>query len=187
MARIEDALLQYRELCSYCDALFERVRTAYPGQVTCARGCVHCCSLKTVCALEIFAIGLHLKHAKLPARRAVEANTVSSGPACVFLHDGGCTIYPARPIICRTHGLPLVVPGEKRVDCCPLNFTSIDLAALKEADVMDVARVTTNLMRLNLAFCTVLGDRGLSGRRFHMTGIAAQNLPPSLHALIDGR
>ena len=35
------------------------------------------------------------------------------GDACAFLSEAGrCTIYPARPLLCRTHGLPIRLTGQ---------------------------------------------------------------------------
>lgn len=40
---------------------------------------------------------------------------------CAFLYDGRCSIYEARPSICRSHGLVLMT--ESGVSHCELNFT----------------------------------------------------------------
>jgi len=61
--------------------------------------------------------------------------------ACVFLdQEGACKIYPYRPLICRTHGLPLLYPileydegGKEQVPeepqwqlfYCDLNFQGV--------------------------------------------------------------
>jgi Fe-S-cluster containining protein len=53
-------------------------------------------------------------------------------PACAFLIQGRCTVYEARPTICRTQGLPLMFKEANpktnetllHVDVCPLNFTA---------------------------------------------------------------
>ncbi len=43
-------------------------------------------------------------------------------PRCPLLDDHGrCRTYDARPLICRSHGLPIQVQGRR--DVCPLNFT----------------------------------------------------------------
>jgi Fe-S-cluster containining protein len=53
-------------------------------------------------------------------------------PACAFLIQSRCTVYEARPTICRTQGLPLMFREANpktnetvlHVDVCPLNFTA---------------------------------------------------------------
>ncbi|MGZ3809289.1 MAG: YkgJ family cysteine cluster protein, partial [Bacteriovorax sp.] len=46
--------------------------------------------------------------------------------ACAFLYDDRCTIYEARPVICRTQGAPLFLQEENVLDYCPLNFKEGD-------------------------------------------------------------
>ncbi len=45
---------------------------------------------------------------------------------CTFLYNDQCTVYEARPLICRTQGLPLFVASENALDYCPLNFKDGD-------------------------------------------------------------
>jgi hypothetical protein len=99
---------------------------------------------------------------------------------CPFLKNEECLIYQARPVICRTHGLPLIPPGSNKPDCCPLNFPDGGLLKLKTSDFFDVARVTTSAMRLNIAFCMLLEDRSLSGQRFTLHSIISGNLPQAI-------
>ena len=52
---------------------------------------------------------------------------------CAFLDDAGkCRIYEARPLKCRTFGLPLVWQGEAgdTRDICELEADSVDVQAL---------------------------------------------------------
>jgi hypothetical protein len=64
-----------------------------------------------------------------------------------------------------------MVPGSNSRDCCPLNFTGKALSFVKGKDILDLPRITENLMRLNLAFCMITGDREMSGRRFDLKNI----------------
>jgi hypothetical protein len=89
---------------------------------------------------------------------------VMLGPA------GRCDIYEARPLVCRTQGLPLgypegIVPVETvrfraralDVICCPLNFTEDEP---DERDVLDASRVDTMLALV----ARLEGDDGAEGR-----------------------
>jgi uncharacterized protein len=59
--------------------------------------------------------------------RIREQGRDSDALACALLVDGRCSVYEQRPLICRSHGLPVAVAdgpdGSLRVDHCPLNFT----------------------------------------------------------------
>ena len=48
--------------------------------------------------------------------------------ACALLVDNRCTVYAERPLICRSHGLPVQHrddDGSTHVEVCPLNFTGV--------------------------------------------------------------
>lgn len=54
--------------------------------------------------------------------------------SCVFLRQESCTIYPVRPVICRTQGLPLTfrLESQTHVDVCPLNEEMLNQATASE-------------------------------------------------------
>ena len=81
--------------------------------------------------------------------------------ACSLLLDGRCVVYDERPVICRSHGLPLVMDGQ--LDVCPLNFEGEDIAELPHTDLLSVDTVTAILITLNQLFCQETG--GEPGRR----------------------
>jgi uncharacterized protein len=72
------------------------------------------------------------------------------GP-CPLLEAGACLLYPARPVICRTHGLPILA-SEGRVDFCPRNFGG--LATLPGDAVLDLERLNAALAAVNALFVT---------------------------------
>jgi hypothetical protein len=97
---------------------------------------------------------------------------------CVFLDSRDlCRIYGRRPVICRTHGLALRRAPGAAPHYCGSNFTD---GAPREEEILDETRITENLMRLNLAFCTLLGDRDLAGCRFALADVKAGRLPAAL-------
>src|SRR5262249_50080981 len=80
--------------------------------------------------------------------------------------DGRCAIYPVRPVICRTHGLPIRFPREDAeeprnrlpiVDACPRNFAGFDLAALPAGSVLDQATLSTVLGAIDAARAREVG------------------------------
>lgn len=76
---------------------------------------------------------------------------------CPLLSEAQCMLYEARPIICRTHGLPLVVTegDEKRVDVCPLNCRNLE--KLPGEAVLDLERINTLLVSVNVLYLKEFG------------------------------
>jgi Fe-S-cluster containining protein len=73
-----------------------------------------------------------------------------------MLLDGACSVYEARPLICRSHGLPLVLErskGRQMVDVCPLNFTDGSLATLPPEDLLAQGTVDSILVAVNALYC----------------------------------
>ncbi|WP_437926533.1 hypothetical protein WMF37_47270 [Sorangium sp. So ce291] len=69
---------------------------------------------------------------------------------------------PARPLICRTHGLPIrFAPPSGRVlpviDACPKNFVGEDLHAVDAASVLDQTTLSTVLAALDMAHADEAG------------------------------
>jgi hypothetical protein len=146
---------RYAGLCAKVDAFFAKACGALPGDggITCHRGCTECCHRRfSVTALEAEAISEAL--AALPeARRAALAERAEQGDpgVCPALDpDGGCAVYAARPLICRSHGLPIrFQPGV--LDACPKNFVGRDLASLPGDVVLDQTTLSTILGALDAA------------------------------------
>lgn len=180
MTKPADVLARYLELRSYCDALSRKVGERFGRDWQCRTGCGGCCRLSTVCGLEAVV----LLRAGLGLTLFGQSGD-NNGP-CILLRDDRCLIYENRPLICRTHGLPLVSSAltEGEVDCCPLNQPALSAISELERDlVLDLDRLTDNLMRLNLAFFLVLGRPELAEVRFSLAVLAgAADLPPELLA-----
>jgi hypothetical protein len=129
-------------------ALAERHR----ARLRCGRGCNACCTD----GLTVFA-------AEAERIRAAHGELLASGRphppgACAFLGDAGeCRIYPDRPYVCRTQGLPLrwldEADGEAvdRRDICPLNEAGEPLEALAPDDCWTLGPVEDRLRRLQAA------------------------------------
>lgn len=88
------------------------------GEVACRQGCSHCCHQTVgVTPLEAFAIVSHLVSTRSDGeltmlqaaleervretRGLTAAEQYSPRFPCVFLADGACSIYEARPLVCR--------------------------------------------------------------------------------------
>jgi hypothetical protein len=180
MAKVAEILARYRELCDYCTKLSRRVEARFGSAWRCAAGCSGCCRLETVCGLEALA---------LLADGAGQVSTpgFSGGEVCCLLRDDRCLVYRQRPLICRTHGLPLI-SGELtggEIDCCPLNHPALTTVEVLETDlVLDLDLVTENLLRLNLALFILLGRPELAEKRFPLRSLVGGGigLPEELRA-----
>lgn len=147
---------RYRALLEKADAKFSEVESRYPTSFQCRNGCHACCLPKlSVSPLEAAHIQDYLAtHPEIAARaRKVEEEDPHAGTRCAFLDGAGsCTIYPARPLICRTHGMPVKYKTEDGAvarDVCGLNFTDKPLASLPDQDVLHLDTINTILALLN--------------------------------------
>jgi Fe-S-cluster containining protein len=180
ITKVADILTRYRELCAYCEALTRRVEERFGQDWQCRAGCGGCCRLETVCGLEaLVLLGSATNFLQLPGG--------GENGECFLLRDDRCLAYERRPLICRTHGLPLVsrelTGGE--VDCCPLNLPALAGLGEIEADlVLDLDLVTENLLRLNLALFILLGRPELAETRYPLRTLVGggKGLPPELLA-----
>jgi Fe-S-cluster containining protein len=116
------------------DAHFDAAAARQPDQVTCRIGCDGCCAPGlTVFGVEAEAIreALTAMETENPAlRQAVRergrgADTLDR---CALLVAGRCSVYAARPIICRSHGAPVQQP-DGEVSHCALNYETAPPAA----------------------------------------------------------
>ncbi len=145
-------------------AHFEAAVARTPAAFACRAGCESCCHQRFG-VFEVEAAPMRRALAELalrdPTRRQRvrdQADAPEHADRCALLVDGRCAIYEARPMICRTHGLPILVRrdeddgasgpdevGSDRVDHCPLNFRE---QAPPAASVLRLAAVNEPLVVL---------------------------------------
>ncbi|MEJ2200058.1 MAG: YkgJ family cysteine cluster protein [Desulfuromonadaceae bacterium] len=149
-----DYLRNYRQLVERVDGLNQRILQDYPEQIHCHPGCDSCCRHLALFWVEGVALSFALR--ELPRDEAEHirqrARCVGPDDPCPLLEGGRCLLYAARPLICRTHGLPLLGQrdGERFVDVCPKNFQGI--AQLPPAAVLDLDRLNVTLASVNSLF-----------------------------------
>jgi uncharacterized protein len=154
MSTINGLLRNYRDLLAKIDFICRGVETEYNEYLACHAGCDGCCRHITLFPVEAAALGAALD--KLPRAEAarIKSRGLGSNPdsPCPLLEGGLCLLYDARPIICRTHGLPLLTQqeGNLSVDFCPLNFRG--LPSLPGKAVIDLERLNTALAAVNALF-----------------------------------
>jgi len=150
------------ELYEKADAFFERVATVHPTELACASGCHDCCAPGlTVTAVEAAAIEAYL------ASQSERPALAHRADRCAALGvDGRCTIYAARPLVCRTHGVPIRLGAEAgrrslpMLDVCPKNFEGVDLTTLEPRVILDQATLSTILGAVDAA----AGAEGVASR-----------------------
>jgi Fe-S-cluster containining protein len=97
--------------------------------------------------------------------RIRELATTATMGKCPLLDNGRCLLYEARPIICRTHGFPLLTTlgGEKILDFCPRNFKGV--STFPSNAILDLDLLNATLAAINAVFtvsvkesdCSTLG------------------------------
>lgn len=159
----------YRQLLQRVDAKFAEIQSKYPASFSCKNGCFGCCrSGLTVTHVEGEHIRVWLEeHPEVKeGHKALPAMDSESTDFCRFLNaDGGCTIYEVRPIVCRSHGAPILVPSEDEdmtldADVCPLNFQDQSLETLDSGDWIRLDTLNTILSAVDREF-----DQENSGKR----------------------
>lgn len=160
---VREAIEHYRMLAAKVDEFFARVEGAYGEQMSCRTGCNDCCHVRlTVTAVEAEAIREHWVTMPESKRHAIRAH--ARGPSdglCVALGDDGrCGIYEARPLVCRSHGLPLRLRQERRlpvIDACFRNFHETGPGAVAPDCVLDQQTMSTALLAIDAAFARASG------------------------------
>jgi Fe-S-cluster containining protein len=179
--QLRDVLIQLRRRV---DDHFAAAAERSPRDLTCAAGCAACCHQR-IGVFEVEAAVLREALAVLaqrdPDRRARvrrQADDPAAQHHCALLLDGRCAVYAARPLICRSHGLPIAVEGDApapRVDHCPLNYQE---AAPPPASVLRLAAVNQPLAVLAALWAS---DAPSAPIRVELAELArAADPPPSL-------
>ncbi len=167
-----ERLGEYRAVVARVEAFAAGVAQRRAPDMHCRAGCDGCCHVRLeVSPVEAEAVRSHL--AQLPAaeREALAEQARGAKPdRCAMLGaDGRCAIYEARPLVCRTQGLPLRYPagfvpaeavglhlGEKgEATWCPLNFRG---SAPGGEDVLDAELVDRLLAVVNQRYCASTGE-----------------------------
>lgn len=153
----------YSTLIARLDAFFERVQQRYPQAVRCGSGCADCCGRDlSLLPFEIerlltAAAGLAPDCRQRVLERAWRAQADAEA-GCALLEDDRCLVYPARSVICRTHGLPCLIEnaaGKPELSICPYNFDGLQRV---DGDcVLDLEPVNQALATINHLDCSARG------------------------------
>ncbi|MES2614420.1 MAG: YkgJ family cysteine cluster protein [Bdellovibrionota bacterium] len=127
------------ELQANTSSFFNQFHQKYQAHMQCKIQCSQCCHVDlSIFEGEAAAILEWVKNLDEEKKQTLlktltepeQTTTYKKRKACVFLRDNKCSIYDARPIICRTQGVALQYKTFEdknntkiHVDVCPLNFT----------------------------------------------------------------
>ena len=150
-------LQRYLELLNRIDKQTKRLVALHRKALVCRPGCTSCCTNLSVYPVEFHAI----RQAMTRAGMDPEKLTFDTSASCGFLNEGLCRIYPFRPIICRTHGLPILFLDDSsgeyswEVSFCELNFSGRGNIEFTDEMLLDIEEINTDLSRINHDFITL--------------------------------
>jgi Fe-S-cluster containining protein len=85
--------------------------------------------------------------------------------------DGKCLVYEGRPMVCRSHGVPVRLErrGLKVIESCELNFTERGPAAADADCVLDQTTLSATVLAIDRA-------RGGDGERYELRDVIEAEL-----------
>jgi Fe-S-cluster containining protein len=155
-----ELLKNYHALVHRVDSLCGEILRTYGDSITCRKGCDECCRHISVFWVE--AVNLARAAGDLPKEQSevllTRAESLAGKDVCPLLHEGACLLYDHRPIICRTHGLPILIRqgADVQVDYCPRNFQNVE--TLPGNMILDLDRLNETLAAINLRFVSCYFD-----------------------------
>jgi len=139
----------YRQI----DPRTARLVRVHRTRLRCRQGCPSCC----VDGIRVFSV--EAEKIRRLCTDVINASRPHPPGACAFLDTtGGCRIYPHRPYICRTQGLPLRWieergddPDVERRDICPLNAPGPPVEGIPEEHCWSIGPFEERLAELQHA------------------------------------
>lgn len=152
------SLRYYRELIQKIDTFTSTVVATY-NTLHCREGCSSCCILESIMPVELIPILQWYGEQPVSIQQIIKQKKQTS---CIFLHNDSCIIYPVRPVICRTHGYPVLI--DNTVDVCPLNM---DIHFDPE-HILNLENCNTMLAAINMLFIKEVHIPALKKERINL-------------------
>ncbi len=154
-------LESYLSLRRRIDRFSASVHARYLDEIHCRRGCFDCCKAGlTLTAVEAVNLGQFLGFSRDRVLLQAGQHPLHLEGYCSFLGEAGqCRVYEERPIVCRTHGLPLAYADEPEIVTCEKNFS---VHPPHRSAVLNMENVATALFAVNLEFCRKAGVNPMS-------------------------
>lgn len=127
------------EVTAKIDGFFARVESRHGEDMQCTTGCSDCCHVR-LSITSVEATAITAAAATWSAERIAGLRAVGPEDRCAALGpDGRCRIYEVRPVVCRSHGVPIRMqrPGlpvirdqpPDEIVACHRNFMHTGVAA----------------------------------------------------------
>jgi Fe-S-cluster containining protein len=149
-------------LAERVDREFAAIRQRQQGWIECRAGCSDCCRARlSITRVEEAFLRRHLaalselERAELARRAGDETREM-----CPALDPAGhCQVYEARPLICRSFGVPLrrrrevSLVNPPLVDVCDKNFVGTSLKVLPDEDVFEQTSLEAEVSEIDAVYC----------------------------------
>jgi uncharacterized protein len=171
----------YRQLGEKVDAFFARVAARHPDQLACSSGCYDCCDVRlTITAVEAAEVRAAWRALSEPERDAVRATWRDDASACAALdRQGRCAVYAGRPLVCRSHGVPVRLRGDRGslpvVQACFRNFTEAGPEAADPDCILDQTTLSAMLLLVEQQDAETCGRP--AGQRFELADVLHEPIP----------
>lgn len=148
-SKIQSHFRNYKKLVQEINELTNRLEKIHGKYMQCKKGCDLCCMDFSIFPVEFYFILNEVRNKPFEVEERID-NSV-----CSFLKNHSCTIYSFRPIMCRTHGFPLVYSneaGEPELSTCHLNFNQFDFEKFTIDNTIAQDKFNSKLFMLNKKF-----------------------------------
>lgn len=143
---------KYFELRKRTDENVKKLLEIHGPNIICKPKCSSCCVNLTVFQIEFESI----KHEMGTDGFDIGSVTFDDQATCGFLKNDLCQIYKYRPIICRTHGIPISFQNDDdpvepyiAVSFCDLNFEDLDMGDDENDDYEGVCFDDNNTLNID--------------------------------------
>ena len=149
-------------LAERVDAEFSSIHERQSSRMQCRAGCSSCCRTRlAITRVEEALLRRGLESLSDERRAELAARTQEDGrEMCPALEkDGSCGVYPFRPLICRSYGVPLrhrravALVNPPVIDVCDLNFSGTPLELLPAQDVFEQTALVEKLNEIDRDHC----------------------------------
>ncbi len=149
----------YDKLISPIDRVWSSFLGKYGDHVSCRPGCSLCCEKGlTFFPVEVFYAAYHISRNRVLLSELIR-NNHREKDRCIFLRENKCFIYPFRPMLCRTFGLPVMyLDGESYLfDICGKNLEGMVIEELDLKCVLNMDALNQKLVNINRLFSEMMG------------------------------